>query len=449
MKPVRNGDAGPLRGAVVAGLVLALVPASGCTSDIWLGSEETPLAGERIAVSERNDVLEAAGGGPIAIPEPEVNPSWSQPGGNAANAPQHLAAGASLSRGWSASAGQGSSGYGRLTAPPIVVASTVYTLDAAATVTATSGRSGQRLWRASLAPANEEAEEGFGGGITADFGRIVVATGFGDVFGLDPASGQRLWHRDFGLPIRAAPTASNGRVYVITINNEVHCLDIETGEVIWDFRRYSESAGLLASTSPAVADGIVVVPYRSGELLAFDAETGQPAWGDTLTRTGAQSSLSTINDIAGRPAIAGGVVFAISHSGRIAAIDLKEGTRLWERNIASTQTPWVAGGTLFVAATDGRVTALDAGDGSVKWVTSLPQYEDPADRSGRILYSGPILAGGRLLIVSSNGALIEIAPETGAIIGQTSIGKRFYIPPVVASGSVYLLADDATVVAMR
>ena len=434
------------RGAFLAVALLA----SGCTSDIWLGESETPLPGQRIAINQGSDDLARAGeGGPIVIPEAEVNRSWSQPGGNSANAPLHVATNASLSRRWSASVGSGSSGYGRLTSPPIAIGDALFSIDTTARVTAVSAAGGKQLWRVSLAPDGEEAEGGFGGGITADFGRIVAATGFGDVVGLDPASGQRLWKRSFGLPIRAAPTASDGRVFVITVNNEVHCLDIETGEVVWDFRRYSESASVLASTSAAVSGDTVVVPYRSGEVLAFEVATGEPKWADALTRAGAQSSLSSINDIAGRPAIADGTVFAVSHSGRIAAIRLDDGSRIWEQNIASTQTPWPVAGTLFVVALDGRVIALSAADGTVRWVTPLPQFEDPEDRADPILYSGPVLAGGRLLIVSSTGALIEIAPETGAIIGQSNIGKQLYIPPVVANGAVYLMADDATLIAMR
>ncbi len=431
-------------------LVCALVTFTGCGMDVWLGGEEILIPGERISVIERKDTLEITGSTqPVNVPQAEVNHNWLQPGGNAANAPVHLATSATFAHGWSASVGTGSSGYGRLTSSPIVIGEVVYSLDAAAHVTAISARDGKQIWRISLALENEDPEGGFGGGLTADFGRIIAATGFGQVIGIDPASGEQLWRRTLGLPIRAAPTASNGRVFVITVNNEVHCLDIETGKVIWDFRRYSESAGVLANTSPAVFENTVVVPYRSGELFAFDVATGKPKWSDVLTRTGAQSSAASINDITGRPVIADGLVFAVSYSGRLVAINLKDGVRAWERNLASTQTPWVAGRHLFVVALDGRITALSTTDGSVKWVTALPKYENLTEQKGRILYSGPILAGGRLILVSSSGVLIELTPEFGAILSQTSLEKRFYIPPVVASGSMYLLSDDATLIAMR
>ena len=439
----------------ILGVCLAMSLTAACSSFDslgWLGEEETPLEGVRKSVMQSTDVLEVEGNAstePLVVPPPVNNSNWSQPGGTPANAPVHLAANASLRTAWTTSGGEGSSSYGRLTSSPIVIAGTVFVLDAAAHVSAINARTGSRAWRISLSREGEEPEEGYGGGIAADFGRVIAATGFGDVFALDPSTGQIMWTRSLGLPIRAAPTASNGRVYVITVNNEIHCLDIETGEILWDFRRFSDSAGVLASTSPAVANDVVVVPYKSGELLAFKAADGKPVWGDSLTRTGRLSGVGAINDIAGRPVITDGRVFAVSHSGRLAAIDLKSGGRSWSKNVASTQTPWVAGSAVYVVAVDGRVTSLNAKDGGVRWVRQLPGYEDPEDREDRILYSGPVLAGGRLLVVSSTGALYEISPETGAVLNQSSFSERFYIAPVVASGTVYLLADDASLIALR
>ncbi|MFV2093216.1 MAG: PQQ-binding-like beta-propeller repeat protein, partial [Hyphomicrobiales bacterium] len=410
--------------------------------------EQAPLPGERIAVSADVNVLEVQGG-EVTIPAAINNSSWAQPGGTTNNAPGNLAAGSSLSRVWSASAGSGSSGDGKLTSPPIVVAGVIYVLDAEASVSAFSARNGKRIWRVNLTPDGENSEEGYGGGVAADFGRIVVATGFGEVFGLDPSNGGILWKRSLGLPIRSAPTAANGRVFVVTVNNEVHTLDIETGEVSWNFRRYSESAGVLANTSPAVEGKTVVVPYRSGELLAFDTETGKPIWGDALTRTGRLSSVGAINDIAGRPAISGGSVYAVSHSGRLAAIDLKSGRRLWAKNVASTQTPWVAGNTLFVVTTGAEIVALNTKDGNVVWVKKLPLWQDPENKKDRIVYSGPVLAGGRLLVTSSIGDLIALQPQTGVVATKSSAGDGFYIPPVIAGGGVYLLSDSAQLIAMR
>lgn len=435
--------------AHISGIAAAAMILTGCSAiDNIFREPEVILPGERIAVSTDANAL-LAEGGVISIPVAVSNSSWAQPGGAASNAPGHLATRSTLSRAWSTDAGDGSSSDGKLTASPIVVAGRVYVLDASAHVSAISSSSGKRIWRVNLTPEGENSEEGYGGGVTADFGRIVAATGFGEVYGLDPPNGRKLWSRNLGLPIRAAPTAANGRVYVVTVNNEVHALDIETGELVWDFRRYSESAGVLANTSPAVEGNTVVVPYKSGELLAFDTETGKPKWGDALTRTGRYSSVGAINDIAGRPAIYGGLVYAVSHSGRLVAIDLKSGRRVWSKNVASTQTPWVAGDTVFVVTTGAEVVALNRNDGTIVWVRKLALWGDPEDKEDRIVYSGPVLAGGRLLLVSSTGKIIALQPETGSVANETGSGSAFFIPPVVANGSVYLLSDNAQLIAMR
>ncbi|MFV2092339.1 MAG: PQQ-binding-like beta-propeller repeat protein, partial [Hyphomicrobiales bacterium] len=407
------------------------------------------LPGERISLGTATDTLIAEAGARVVIPGPTANTNWPQPGGTATNAPGHLAARANLTKQWSTSAGTGSSSEGRLTSAPIIIAGRAYVLDSSANVSAISLSSGKRAWRVSLVPEGEDASEGFGGGLAADFGRIIAVTGFGNVVALDPATGQKVWTRELGLPIRTAPTASNGRVYVVTVNNQVYALDIESGEVVWDFRRSSQSAGVLSNTSPAVSGTTVVIPYKSGEILGFDTQSGKPIWGDALTRTGRRSSVSSLNDIAGRPVISGNAVYAVSNSGRMAAINLKTGARLWGKNIASTQTPWVAGDTIFVATLDAKVVALSKKDGKIIWVAALPRFADPGSNEEAIRYSGPVLAGGRLLLVSSKGTLFSLIPETGGIAAQIPAGDSFYIPPVVAGGTVFLLSDNATLTAYR
>ena len=79
-----------------------------------------------------------------------------------------------------------------------------------------------------------------------------------------------------------------------------------------------------------------------------------------LTRSGNVTALSELDDIAGRPVIDRDMVFAISHSGMMAAINLDTGERVWSRDIGGIQTPWVAGDFVYVLTTDGLLLCLDA-----------------------------------------------------------------------------------------
>lgn len=415
--------------------------------------KQQPLPGRRIPVLETKSTQIgelAPADTPIVLPAPIANADWSQPGGTASNSPGHLALGSSLTKTWSADAGTGSSKSGRVTASPIVFENRVFTLDAAGKVSAFSTSGGSALWRTSLVPESEQqaggmfdwsssASGGFGGGLAADNGRLYGVSGFGQVAALDPASGKKLWEKNLGTPVRAAPTASGDRVYVVSIEGRFFCLSGIDGSEIWVARGIPQTAGLVLNVSPAVDNGVVIVPYPSGDLIAINAADGQPIWSENLARARATSQLASLSDAAS-PAIDGGTAFAVGHGGRMVATNVSNGERLWSVDIPGTQTPRVAGDTVFVADTDGQLIAIARGDGRIRWTVKLP---------GSKTWSGPTLAGGLLWVVSDKGVLAGVDPIAGRVVSQKELGSPVYVPPVVAQGRMFVLTDSANLVALN
>ena len=190
---------------IVAGLVAALsVTLAGCGGSDQLTSikrtlenpfrkDEAKLPGERIAVITDPNMIAldpAEAGRPLQLPSPQVNASWSQPGGSPSNSLGHLALGDQPRKVWSADAGTGSSSSGRLSAVPLVADGKVYTLDAGGRVTAFAAASGAKVWSASVTPENEKSREGFGGGLAMDGGHLYARDGLRH--GGEPRRKQRL-----------------------------------------------------------------------------------------------------------------------------------------------------------------------------------------------------------------------------------------------------------------
>ena len=159
-------------------------------------------------------------------------------------------------------------------------------------------------------------------------------------------------------------------------------------------RAFPESAGILASTSAAVSGETVIAPYTSGEVFALRVQNGQVGWSDVLSRSGHVTALSELDDIAGRPVIDRGVVYAISQSGLMAAFSINTGERLWSRDIGGIQTPWAAGDYVYVLDNNARLICLTRKEGKVRWIHQLPQYEDP-DNKERSHHLGRAGAGVR------------------------------------------------------
>lgn len=449
-----GSDQGGRLGAVGV-LLLCALGLTGC-SDAFVGmsmpslpkiddinpwaEKPTPLPGKRVAVIQQENVATnlAAADRPLMLPPPRQNDAWTEPGGVPSNAPGHLALTGAGQSAWSADAGTGSSFYGRLTASPIVYEDKVYTLDAGGKVTAFSAASGTQVWRVSITPATEKDQEGFGGGLAADGGRIYAGTGFGIVVALDARSGNKLWEKYVEAPVRSSPTAVGERVFALTKEGQVYCLSGSDGSEVWTFRGMPERASLLSNASPAVDGDIVVVPYPTGDLVALHVSTGRPAWSESLARTQMGSSMSALSDVA-RPAIDGGTVFAVGHGGRMIATAEKTGERLWSLTVASTQAPWVAGDSVFVVDTTGQLMAITRRDGKIQWTVKL---------SGNT-WSGPVLAGNRLWLASSKGQLVGVDAATGRVDTKQDLGQPIYIAPVVAGGRMYVLTDKAKLIALN
>ena len=403
--------------------------------------KQTPLPGRRIAIVQTTESISsnlAEAEHPISVPPARANDSWSQSGGDANNAPGNLALAGTVHQAWTGDAGEGSSKSARIMASPIVSDGHVYTLDASGKVTGFA-LSGGKLFQVSTVPEGEDGTGGHGGGLAAENGRLYVANGFGAVAALDPQSGKAIWQKNLGAPVRAAPTASGDKVFVITVQGRFFCLNGSDGAELWAVRGLPQSASLTTSTSPAVDGDIVVVPYPSGDLLAYKVADGSPAWSENLSRSRTTSEMASMSDAA-RPAIDGGTVFAVGHAGRMVATQSKTGERLWSINVPGTQTPVVAGDTVYVVDTHGQLMALARSDGKTRWTAQLPESKT---------WSGPVLAGGALWLASNKGRLIAVDAATGKVGSGLDLGEAVYIPPIVAQGRMFVLTDAAKLIALN
>lgn len=423
---------------------------TGC--GLWPGSKDSNiLSGKRISIMlDRRDLtpdprlvnLE------VRLPKPIVNENWPQSGGYADHAMHHLKVATELTETWRADIGSGSGGGRRLLSSPVAFGGTIFAVDVNFIVSAYRAQDGHRIWVYDpQIPRNDR--EAFGGGIAYAKGRIYLTTGFAMVLAIDASNGKEVWRSSSLGPIRSAPTVIGGRVYAVTLDNEITAYSAKTGEKLWSHAGISESAGLLGGASPAVSGNTVVVPYSSGELYALRVENGREIWSDNLSAVRRLDQISGLTDIKGRPVIDRGLVLAISHSGRMVAIDQRTGGRAWDRNIGGVEMPWVAGDYVFIISNEAQLVCLTRLGGRVRWIRPLPRYEDSKSKEGLIHWSGPVLVSDRLIIVSSSGEALSISPYTGTILGRIELPDKLYFAPIVAEGSLYIVTDKALLIAYR
>ena len=425
-------------------VALALVAAlGGCGLLKGRGGKgpKTAVVGERIPVlTTANDsaIEPALADVPVIVPDPVANDSWNQPGGNASKSMGNPALSVHLNRGWSTSI-PGGPNKERLAAPPVIAGGKLYVVDGRGTVHAFNAKTGARLWQTTLDPGKKDRVVQFGGGASIDDGRVYATDGRGDAAALDATTGKILWKVRPAGPLRGAPGFGLGNIYVQTQDNQIIALKADTGETLWTESATLETSGVFGVATPSVAQQTVVAGFSSGELSAMRTENGRVVWQDQLSRTSISTSVSSISDIDASPVIDQGRVYAIGQGGRMVAMDLITGSRLWELSIGGITTPWLAGEWLFVVTDEAKLFCIARTTGKVRWITELPRWRDPKNKNKPIAWYGPVMAGTRLLLVNSNGQLVNVALATGKIGTSVKAGKSFYLPPVVADNMLYLL----------
>ncbi|OAI54042.1 hypothetical protein AYO44_03935 [Planctomycetaceae bacterium SCGC AG-212-F19] len=110
---------------------------------------------------------------------------------------------------------------------------------------------------------------------------------------LDTRSGAEKWVFQTNGPVRFAPAAWDGKVYFVSDDGHLYCLEAETGKLLWKFRGGPSDQHILgngrlislwpARGAPVIADGTVyfaasIWPFMGIFIHALDAQTGKVIW---------------------------------------------------------------------------------------------------------------------------------------------------------------------------
>ncbi|HEX4365761.1 MAG TPA: PQQ-binding-like beta-propeller repeat protein, partial [Rhodopila sp.] len=413
-------------------------------------TKKPPLPGKREPVSSLRRGFNPDEAVPnVALPPPVRDMAWPQAAGGPTHLMGNLSASEALRQAWTADVGEGGGYRRQILAQPVVADGVVYTMDSDSVVTAFSLGNGAKLWRTATVDEDLNSSN-VGGGLCWDAGTLYAVNGMAELLALDAARGGVRWRHSIDVPARSAPTVAEGKIFLTTINSKLLAFSAADGHLLWSYQATETATTLLGSPAPAYAQGIVLAGFASGELVAVRVESGNVIWTDGLGLAEGQPGLVEFLAIRGEPVIGNNLVYATGLGGLTIAADLLTGRRVWERRVASANTPCIAGDWMFLISTDQEIGALNINDARVSWVASLPRWENPEKKKDPITWFGPILAGNRLLVMGTNEQALALDPSTGATVATMSLSD---VPapftPVVADGTLLTVTNDARLTAWR
>jgi outer membrane protein assembly factor BamB len=264
----------------------------------------------------------------------------------------------------------------------------------------------------------------------AQAGNVVYAATNGNaIFALNATTGKQIWKRTTTSELNVQLMVAGNSV-VISGDNGPYALAAAHGNQLWHIQ--SDSSSPLLVTGGVAYVAFAAKSNITGGVTALDPDSGTILW---------TFPFGPVADIAGKLAVADGVVYVTTSDGEIFSLSAATGAK--RQRVAGfgefgAGTIAAVNGVVYAGLDDkkGTVTAVDTASGKTLWGQSLGQASFPpyvATISG-IIFAGTVNGGAA---GPQSGKLYALNAKTGKQLWSVPVNGGVNQGPVAAGGVVY------------
>ncbi len=338
---------------------------------------------------------------------------------------------ATIKRLWSVKVGNGQ-GKGMFRLRPVVSGDLVYIASNDGRVAAVERDSGKKRWEKRL-------ERSLSGGVGHYGDSLFLGTSDGEVLRVSAEDGEVVW----SIPVSGevlAPPQSDGRVVIVqTYDGKVHSYDYDTAKRRWSYDSNVPVLTLRGTSTPILRDGRVFAGFASGRVVAFDARSGVVEWETRVAIPQGRSEIERIVDIDGTMVLTGGELYAATYQGRIAAIEVRGGNRVWQQDVSSYSGVSVGFGNVYVAHDNGSVMAFLRDGRGLRWEQDALAYRE---------LSRPTTVSSYVAVVDLEGYLHLLSQVDGSLAARERVDKEGARADMAREGRVlYVYSNSGRLIA--
>lgn len=339
----------------------------------------------------------------------------------------------SMSNQWAAQLLKKSKNQNYLKLKPYIEDNTIYMASEKGIVQAVNKQTGAPLWNVNIGNSIVSGPE-------VANGALVVGTNVATLVTLDKNNGHKLWDAHLSQDTLSKSVILKDRVIVKTIDGNLYALAKNDGKKLWVYEHGAPSLILKASSSPVVVGNIALVGFSDGKLDAIDINDGSLIWQRSIAYATGASDVEKLIDIDADPIVKDNIVYVASYQGYIGGISLSNGQFVWNKSGSVYKNMAIDNKTLYIVDEKDVLWALDDASGRVKWKQTALKHHGLTE---------PVLMGNKLIVADKSGYLHALSIKNGELIGRTKLTGSINISPVVSGNLAYTIANDGVVSATK
>ena len=332
---------------------------------------------------------------------------------------------------WSAGVGDGQ-GDGLYRLQPVINGDVIYAASADGELKAFDRGRGKTLWKKDL-------DTSLSGGVGVYEDALFLGSSEGFVLKVDANSGEQLWSTQLRGEV-LSPPQGNGRVVIAqTYDGKLQGLDFASGVLLWTYDSNVPVLTVRGTSVPILRNNLVYAGFANGRVLAFDAQTGSIAWEVRVAISQGRSEIERIVDVDGTMELAGNELYAASYQGRVVAIDVKDGRKLWQQDVSSFSGVSQGFGNIYVADEDGTLYAYQRNGQGVRWTQDALGYRE---------LSRPTPVSSYVAVADFAGYVHLVSQVDGTFVGRVKVDGDGSRADMLSDGNVlYVFGNSGKLVA--
>lgn len=261
-------------------------------------------------------------------------------------------------------------------------------------------------------------------------------SGFMKAFELD--NGKEVWSEFDGSTYHSAPVAYKDQIVYGTVQGRIISRQYTTGKI-----KYSVDLGASVETKGVIYKGRIFFQLRNHQVFCLDVETGKILWGY-------KRSIPYVTTLqrSSPPVIYKDRVLVGLADGTLIALSIDEGVLLYESKLSTASkfvdvdnAAFVLDDKVYIGPVGSPLSILDPNTGKIlrraDFIASRAPYYDPASKNAQLIFGTPtgelILTDKNLAIINkvkvSQGIITSIVSYKSGLAVSTTTGEILFVDP--------------------
>lgn len=317
---------------------------------------------------------------------------------------------------------------------PVIQGDRIFTASRNGQITALDRRNGKIIWQTGTALP-------ISAGIAVNERQVFAGTRYGKLIALDQATGKTLWTAEAPSQILAPPAANSSRVIVKSIDNHITAFSTQSGKKLWSAFEKQPELILNAAGSPRISGSSVFAGYEDGTLARYSLNHGGLTWKQTIADPNGIFPIQRMVDVTSTPAVASYHVFAATWQGRIASVNLEDGSIDWSQPVSAYSSPVYDGSAVYLSDAKGYIHAFDPENGRQLW-------KQEALFARRL--TTPTTDGRYLILGDAEGWVHWFDKNNGQLMTRYHAGGGgVYAAPLISHHTAYVATQNGQLIACQ